>query len=281
MTPSIHDDPLWPIAAVVRSVIDEIAGVRTYHVVRADGGREGPLGIAPGQFNMLYLPGIGEVPISVSDLSGVRPGIGHTIRFVGRVTRAIEALGPGAVLGIRGPYGSRWPLEEARGRDVMLVAGGLGLAPLRPVVHALLAERDAYRRVVLLYGARQPLDLLYAGEYAEWERQGLETSITVDHADPSWQGHVGVVPMLLRRLRIDPGRTTLFACGPEVMMRYSVAEAVADRLPPGDVHVSLERNMQCAVGICGHCQLGPEFVCKDGPVFRYTRVARFFNQRNF
>ena len=277
----IESHPLYPFPAVVRAIAPEAPGVRTYRLEFDDPHRQLSYQVEPGQFNMLYLPGVGEVPISVSGGADEGPGIAHTIRAVGRVTRALEALAPGAVVGMRGPYGTHWPMIEARGKDVVLVAGGLGLAPLRLVIKRLLAERSQYGRIVLLYGARQPADLLFASEYPGWERQGLELSITVDHGDASWHGNVGVVPMLLRRLRIVPGRTVLLACGPEVMMRFSVAEALTDKIPDRDVYLTLERNMQCAVGLCGHCQLGPDFLCKDGPVFAYPKISRFFNQRNF
>jgi NAD(P)H-flavin reductase len=277
------DDPLCPFPAVIRSLAAETPGVVTYQLAFEDPARQAAYGVAPGQFNMVYLPGVGEVPISVSSVSadGEPAGIGHTIRAVGRVTRALEALGEGRIVGLRGPYGSRWPIEPARGRDVVVVAGGLGLAPLRLAIRALLAERSAYGRLVLLYGARQPADLLYTAEYAAWQALGLEVVETVDRADASWTGRVGVVPTLFRKLKVDPARTVLFCCGPEIMMRFTAAEAIAAGVAEQDIHVSLERNMQCAVGLCGHCQLGPEFLCKDGPVFPLPRVARFFNQRNF
>jgi NAD(P)H-flavin reductase len=283
MTPTVppHDDPLCPFPAIVRSIDPETPGVRTYRVELADPERQARYRVAPGQFNMLYLPGVGEVAISVSGGPGEGSSIAHTIRPVGRVTRALEALRPGSMIGIRGPYGSTWPLDQARGHDVVIVAGGLGLAPLRLAVKALLAERAQYGRLVLLYGARQPADLLFAAEYDDWKRHGFELLATVDRADASWRGNVGVVPVLLRRLRVDPARTVLLACGPEIMMRFSVAEALTDGLNEGAIYVSLERTMQCAVGLCGHCQLGPEFLCKDGPVLVYRKVARFFNQRDF
>jgi NAD(P)H-flavin reductase len=273
-------DPLWPFPAVIRTVVAETPGVFTLRAEFEDRERQDRYRVAPGQFNMLYLMGLGEVPISVSGATDEGPGIGHTIRSVGRVTQALESLPAGSVIGVRGPYGSRWPLDQAAGRDVVIVAGGLGLAPLRLAIRTVLARRPEYGRVVLIYGARRPADLLFAAEYPEWERRGLELHVTVDQADASWPGNVGVVPLLLRRLRIDPARTVLFSCGPEIMMRLSVAEAIADRIPTRDVHVSLERNMQCAVGLCGHCQLGPDFLCKDGPVLAYSKVARFLNQKD-
>jgi NAD(P)H-flavin reductase len=278
---ALDDEPLCPFPAVVRSIVPETRGVSTFHVEFSDSARQARYRVEPGQFNMLYIPGIGEVPISVSHLPGEGRGIGHTIRYVGRVTRVLETLRAGAVIGMRGPYGSRWPVEDARGRDVILVAGGLGLAPLRPMITALLARRADFGRIVLLYGARQPADLLFTAEYAEWERRGLELRVTVDHADATWDGNVGVVPILIRRLRIASAKTVVLVCGPEVMMRFSVAEVLADGVADRDVYLSLERNMQCAVGLCGHCQLGPEFLCKDGPVFTYRKVARFVNQKQF
>lgn len=271
-------DPLRPLPAIIRSVTPETPGVFTLRVEFEDTELRDSYRVAPGQFNMLYVMGAGEVPISVSGAADEGPGVAHTIRAVGRVTRALEALRVGSVIGVRGPYGSRWPLDQAVGRDVVVVAGGLGLAPLRLALRSLLARRDEYGRLVLIYGARQPSDLLYTAEYPDWKRLGLEVRVTVDRADPSWTGDVGVVPLLLRRLRLDPERTVLFTCGPEIMMRLSVAEAIADRVLARDVYVSLERNMQCAVGMCGHCQLGPDFLCKDGPVLAYPKVARFLNQ---
>jgi NAD(P)H-flavin reductase len=255
--------------------------VATFRIEFQDRRRQETYRIRPGQFNMLYLPGVGEVPISVSVTPDEGPGIGHTIRFVGRVTHAIAVLRPGALIGLRGPYGRGWPLEQLTGREVLLVAGGLGLAPLRPLVLALLAERIRYGRLILLYGARQPADLLYQREYPDWQRRGMEVLVTVDRADPSWRGRVGVVPILLQKLHLDPERTVMLTCGPEIMMRFSIAEARTDRIGEQDIHLALERNMHCAVGLCGHCQLGPDFVCKDGPVFAYPEIARFLHQKNF
>jgi NAD(P)H-flavin reductase len=276
-----EDDPHCPHPALVRAVEPETPGVATFRIEFQDRRRQETYRIRPGQFNMLYLPGVGEVPISVSVTPDEGPGIGHTIRFVGRVTHAIAALRPGAVIGLRGPYGRGWPLGQLIGRDVLLVAGGLGLAPLRPLVQALLTQRTRYGRLILVYGARQPADLLYQREYPDWQRRGMEVLVTVDRADPSWRGRVGVVPILLQKLGFDPERTVMLTCGPEIMMRFSISEARTDRIGEQDIHLSLERNMHCAVGLCGHCQLGPDFVCKDGPVFSFPDIARFLHQKNF
>jgi NAD(P)H-flavin reductase len=159
----------------------------------------------------------------------------------------------------------------------VIACGGIGLAPLRPAIYQLLNQRDEFRRVILLYGARTPKDLLYTSEYDAWRENGMEVEVTVDIGDAHWNGHVGVVPVLFYRLRLDPKNTVVMTCGPEIMMRFVVFEALARRVHAEDIFVSLERNMSCAMGFCGHCQFGPHFVCKDGPVFNFQQVERFFN----
>lgn len=228
---------------------------------------------APGQFNMLYAYGIGEVPISIA---GVGEGgtLLHTVRAVGSVTRALAGLTAGTVIGLRGPYGTAWPLEAAAGGDLVIVAGGLGLAPLRQAIVQALARRERYGRLCILYGTRTPADVLYGGELAAWAaHRDVEFAITVDRASAGWGGEVGVVTRLVARAGFDPERATALVCGPEIMMRFT-AEALLKRgVPPESIHLSLERNMKCAVGYCGHCQLGPHFVCRDGPVLAWPRLA--------
>jgi NAD(P)H-flavin reductase len=230
-----------------------------------------------GQFNMLYLPGYGEAAISISSDPEKPELIGHTVRFVGNVTQAISRLNVGETIGVRGPFGTIWPIEEYQGNDVVIAAGGIGLAPLRPVIYHILNHRDDYGRVVVIYGARSPQDLLYPQEYAAWEDKGVEVIPTVDRADETWQGQVGVVPMLFYHLRFDNEKTVLFSCGPEIMMRFVVFEGLARRIPPERIYLSLERNMKCGQGFCGHCQMGPFFVCKDGPVFCFDQLEPYFN----
>lgn len=226
---------------------------------------------SPGQFTMVYAWGIGEVPISVS---GVVPVIEQTVRAVGAVTRALCAARPGTPLGLRGPFGTAWGLEDARGRDLVLAAGGIGLAPLRPAVLAALAERDRYGRIVLLVGARTPADVLYAAELEDWRARGVHVEVTVDHAEAGWTGHVGLITSLVDLVDTDPARTAALVCGPEIMMRLT-ARALVDRgVPVGHVRISLERNMRCGVGRCGHCQLGPRLLCRDGPVVPYEPALR-------
>jgi NAD(P)H-flavin reductase len=234
----------------------------------------------PGQFNMLSLPGIGEVPISISGDPAATNDVLHTIRDVGAVTRALCALRPGEEAGVRGPYGTHWPVDAAAGGDLVIVAGGIGLPPLRPALHAAFAERDRFGRIVLLYGARTPGDLLFADELTAWRiRFDLDVDITVDAADQRWQGNVGVVPALIERAAFDPRAATAFVVGPEIMMRFTVRALLAAGIAEDRVYLSMERNMQCAVALCGHCQLGPFIVCRDGPVFCYRPLARWLGIR--
>lgn len=228
--------------------------------------------VAPGQFVMVYAFGIGEVPISVSGPPGRDGLLGLTVRAVGKVTEAICAAGPGSVLGVRGPLGNAWPVDAARGGDVVVLAGGIGLAPLRGVVLRLLAERSAYGDVSVLYGARTPGDLLYTDQLDDWRRT-LDVEVTVDSAGPEWSGRVGLVTKLLAGARFRPAETTAFVCGPEIMMRFG-ARALLDRgLPPEHVSLSMERHMDCGIGLCGHCQLGPTLICRDGPVYPYAAMS--------
>ncbi len=225
----------------------------------------------PGQFSMMYAFGVGEVPISVSRLGGP-VGLVHTLRAVGAVTRALHDASVGQVLGIRGPFGTDWGLPAPRHHDLVIVAGGIGLAPLRPVVQHALRERNRYRNVFVLIGARTPADLLYPGEYDVWRAGGADVRVTVDRAGVGWQGHVGVVTTLMGDLDLDPGAATGFVCGPEVMMRFAARGLIDRGVPRPAIRVSLERNMRCGVALCGHCQLGPLLVCRDGPVVGYDRA---------
>ena len=230
---------------------------------------------APGQFNMLTVFGVGEAPISVSG-DPAKPGrLVHTIRAVGAVSAALTRLGPGDLVGLRGPFGVGWPMAEAVGRDVVVVAGGPGLAPVRPALYRLLAERGRYGKVVLLYGTRSPDEILFRSELEEWRRRlDIQIEVTVDHAVGDWRGQVGVATTLIPRAHFDPPSTIAMVCGPEIMMRFAITALRDAGVAAEAIHLSMERNMKCAIGLCGHCQFGPVFVCKDGPVFRYDRVSR-------
>jgi NAD(P)H-flavin reductase len=231
-----------------------------------------PLDFAPGQFAMLYAFGIGEVPISICG----EPGgpLVHTVRAVGAVTAAICAAKPGAVLGVRGPFGRGWPVEEAVGLDVVVVAGGIGLPPLRPALYECLRRRAEYGDLVLLYGSRTPADLVYRREVERWRgRFDFEVDVTVDRGVDGWQGNVGVVPKLIAAARFDPDAAVAMVCGPEIMMRFAAGALLERGMPEEQIFVSMERDMKCGLGYCGHCQLGPTLICRDGPVYRYDEIA--------
>jgi NAD(P)H-flavin reductase len=238
-----------------------------------------PLRFAPGQFVMLSAGGGGEVPISISGDPDRPERLVHTVRAVGLATEAICAAETGHVLSVRGPFGACWPVEEVEGADVVILAGGIGLPPLRGAILRMLARRERYGRLVLLYGGRTPEHLLFGAELDSWSARGCEVIVTVDSAGPEWLGHVGVVPRLIRRARLDAGNVVAMTCGPEVMMRFVISELADHGVPAERVWVSMERNMQCGIGHCGHCQLGPTLVCRDGPVYRYSEIERWMKIR--
>lgn len=228
---------------------------------------------APGQFNMLTVFGVGEAAISLSGDPAESGRLVHTIRAVGAVSTALTRLDSGDLLGLRGPYGVGWPMKEAAGRDVVIVAGGLGLAPLRPTLYRLLAERGRYGKIALLFGTRSPADILFRHELDSWrQRPDIDIEVTVDHAASDWHGHVGVVTALIARADFEPRHAIALVCGPEVMMRFAIAALGEAGLADDAIYLSMERNMKCAVAFCGHCQFGTVFACRDGPVFRYDRV---------
>jgi NAD(P)H-flavin reductase len=270
-------DPFVPLPYRVGRVRRETRDIRTLELAPVTGERPD---YQPGQFNMLYVFGIGEVAISVSGNAGSGGSYVHTVRDVGVVSGAIAKLGVGAALGVRGPYGTPWPVESTEGSDVVFVAGGLGLAPLRPAIYHVLARREHYGRVVILYGTRSPSDILFRNEVERWRRRlDLEVLVTVDRADAAWRGDVGVVPRLIARAGFDPHSAVAMVCGPEVMMRFTANALQAAGVEPERIYLSMERNMKCAIGLCGHCQFGPDFVCKDGPVMRYDRIADIMTVR--
>ncbi len=233
-----------------------------------------------GQFTMLHAFGVGEVPISICG-DPTRPGpLLHTIRDVGAVTHALVTAQRGSVIGVRGPFGTGWDVADGRGGDVVVVAGGIGLAPLRPALLEVAHRRSDYRRVVLLYGARSPEDVLFSEDLSAWAREhDISVEVTVDYGPPSWTGRVGLVTALVARAGFDPTRTLALVCGPEVMMRYGATALVDRGVPAARIRLSMERNMKCGVGLCGHCQLRELFLCVDGPVLPYDRLAPLMDVR--
>lgn len=270
-------DSWMPVPARITSIRSENFNTLTVQLQFVDRGLGEMYRFAPGQFNMLYVPGVGEAAISISSDPAVPQELEHTIRVVGSVTRAIKALGPGALLGVRGPFGRPWPVTTMESHDIVIVGGGIGLAPLRPVIHHVLAHRERFGRVVLLYGCRSPEDRIFAPELEAWEQAGsIQVLVTVDNTTEGWHGPVGVVTNLLRRIRVDAARTIVLVCGPKILNRVAAWSFLQLHVPPTQVYVSLERNMNCGFGRCGHCQYGHFFVCKDGPVFSFDEVREIF-----
>jgi NAD(P)H-flavin reductase len=267
-------DPMRPDLVRIAEVNRETADTCTI-VTEPSNGETLPA-FAPGQFSMLYAYGVGEVPISISGDPGVPNRLVYTIRSVGAVSQALIGSQAGDSIAMRGPFGTSWPVEQAKGKDVLLVAGGIGLAPLRPAIYHIVRNRSEYGRVTILYGARNPKELLFTKQLKGWAAlPNTQILTTVDLGGSSWRGHVGVVTKLFGLTTLQPERTVVMTCGPEIMMRFVVRELKSRGFAGEQIYLSMERNMKCAVGFCGHCQMGPYFICKDGPVFPYPRMRHW------
>ncbi len=278
-------DPMIPALYRLESYVKETSDTFTITLAPAgtadeiEAANHEQLNAAPGQFNMLYVFGMGEVPISISAGASENRLLTHTTRAVGNITKAMFALSAGDIVGVRGPFGTCWPVDAAKGKDIVLVAGGIGLAPLRPVILELMARRSEFGKVVILYGARTPKDIIYKGNLKEWKNQpGVELCVTVDRGTKAWRGSVGVVTRLIPQISFDPANAIAMLCGPEVMMRFTVDALKKRGLSGNDIYISMERNMKCALGLCGHCQFEQHFICKDGPVFTHERVASLLRE---
>ena len=272
------NDPMVPRFLTIERVVRESADTVTLMLADPH-AREG---FAPGQFNMLYVFGAGESAISISGDPARPEHLVHTVRAVGSVTHPMAVMKRGQSIGVRGPFGSGWPIGEAERRKatILLLAGGIGLPPLRPVLYHFLRKRGRRNRIALLYGARTPGDLLFTRELERWRRSGLaEVQVIVDRGEPSWQGRVGVITDLLDSPQFDPASTIAMTCGPEVMMRAAARALLVRGIAARDIYISMERNMKCAIGICGHCQFGPSFICKDGPVMSFDHAAPLLGVR--
>ncbi len=266
---------MTPVPQVVVERVQETADTVTL-VLAPPPGRSPA--IAAGQFNMLWAFGVGEVPISVSAL-GASGEVAHTVRSIGPVSAALAGTEPGDLVGVRGPFGVGWDVEAALGHDLVIVAGGIGLAPLRPVLRRVVADREAFGNVALLVGARSPESLLYPEELAAARDHDVQVEITVDHAPSGWTGDVGIVTVLVARAEVDPSVARAMVCGPELMMRRTVSALLERGIAADAIEVSIERNMQCAIGTCGHCQIGPVFACRNGPVLPWLRVEPLLEVR--
>jgi NAD(P)H-flavin reductase len=275
---SMGHEPMLPQPYRVRQIRKETHDTFTLELEPGQGDR--PFLFKPGQFNMLYAFGVGECAISISGDPSHPQRLMHTTRIVGNVTTALSHLKVGDMLGIRGPFGRGWDLAAAEGKDVVFVAGGIGLAPLRPAICHVLTHREKYGKVVILLGTRTPQDILFHQDLKKWRsRLDVEVLVTVDRAESGWQGNVGVVTALIRRAPFDRLNTMAMLCGPEIMMQFTIAELVRRGVAPEQIYLTMERNMKCAIGFCGHCQLGGTFICRDGPVFRYDQIKFWFEQR--
>ncbi len=264
-------DPLLPELYRIKKMNRESFDTFSIELAKADGGM--PVSSKAGQFNMLYVFGVGEIPISISSDPRESGTLVHTIRAVGTVSKAFEKLKRDDQIGVRGPYGSSWPLDDCRGNDILIMAGGIGLAPLRSAIYEISSKRQDYNNVSLLYGARSPQEVIYTSEMQKWESEfDIQVHVTVDHVIGDWHGHVGVVTTLIPKAVFDPSSTTVMICGPEIMMRHSAMELEKRGVKTESIFVSMERNMKCAIGFCGRCQFGPNFICKDGPVLQYSKV---------
>jgi NAD(P)H-flavin reductase len=273
MTMVALPNPMLPEAYVIGQVGKETPDTFTLTLEPARKNETDRNSFQPGQFSMLWVFGVGELPISISGDPGNPDRLVYTVRSVGEATRALVSQEVGDGVGVRSPFGKGWPIESARGRNVIIVAGGIGLAPLRPVIYEVLRNRQEYGRLVVLYGSRGPRDLLYRKELSAWARnRETQVLVTVDYGGLGWRGHVGVVTTLFKYARLQPRQSVAMVCGPEIMMRFVTRELESQGVSREDIYLSMERNMKCAVGFCGHCQYGPHFICKDGPVFAYDRI---------
>jgi len=265
-------NPLKPRDAVIEAIKRETYDTLIYTLVLKDGGE---FSFKPGQFSMVGLPGMGEAPISISSEPSRRESFDHTIRAVGNVTRALANLEEGDEVMIRGPYGTGWPMEEAKGKDILIVAGGIGLAPLRPFIFHIFENRADFGYLEILYGARTPDDMLYTQEFPQWRKQErVKLLLTVDRVPEgeAWEYGLGVVTELFDFVEISPASGIALTCGPEIMMRFVARGLLQRGFSPGRVYLSMERRMKCGIAHCGHCQIGPKYVCQDGPVFTYRAL---------
>jgi NAD(P)H-flavin reductase len=273
---------LVPQAAIITDRIQESPTIFTLHMRLEDEGSQAAFNFSPGQFNMLYLPGVGEVPISIMSDPEDNDFIGHTIRALGRVTQGLARLHTGDRVGLRGPFGRGWPMQFMQGKDIVVITGGLGCAPVVAVIHYLLRRRADYGHLTIIQGVKRAEDMIWREQYARWNTlPNTKVMVAADQGAALWPWHVGRVTELFDQIPMRLDQAMVVMCGPEGMMRVS-AEMLVDRgLPQSSIYLSMERNMQCAAGHCGHCQFGGAFVCRDGPVFNWPQVKDLITHRGF
>jgi len=275
-------DPHLPHVAVIDRRTQEAPTIFTLRLQYEETSMQEAFEFKPGQFNMVTLFGVGEIPISIVNDPLDSHFFDHTIRVVGRVSEGMSKLQPGDRVGIRGPFGRGWPLERIKGKDVLLITGGLGCAPLVSVIRYLLRRREEYGHIHILQGVKHANDLIWRDQYNEWSRlRDVRILLAADTVTKGWSGQQGMVTELIDHLSLRPQRTVVLLCGPELMMLAAIANLREKGIQDGSIWFSMERNMQCGIGQCGHCQIGPKFVCQDGPVFCYSELADFFGARGF
>ncbi len=271
-----------PHAAYIRERTQDTKDIFTLYLEFVDPSIQQNFQFEPGQFNMLYLLGVGEVAISIASDPQNKKSYQHTIRAVGQVTQAMMNLQVGDQLGVRGPYGSGWPMQQAQGKDVMIVTGGLGCAPTVSVIHYIMQRREQFGRLIILQGVKHSDDLIFRKQYQQWERESdVEVHLAADAAGKNWPWHTGVITDLINQANIDPQNTICMMCGPEGMMGAAIKVLQTKQLPESAIYLSMERNMKCAIGLCGHCMYGGQFICKDGPVFCYPKIKPLFGKKGF
>jgi len=265
---ALKGNPYRPVRAVLEEVIEETSTIKTFRIKPDE-----PVSFATGQFVELAVPGLGEAPFTPSSSPAVSDRMDLTVMRAGLVTERLHALEAGAELGVRGPLGKGYPLDEFAGRPILVLGGGVGFAPLRSLLYALVDDPKRFGRILVCYGARTPEDLVYRQSYEEWgAKKGLELHVSVDKEAPGWKGNVGVVTTLLDKVKLDPKTMPAVVCGPPIMMKFGTLKLIELGFPPESIYLSMEKNMSCGVGKCGHCRVGPYFVCKDGPVLTYAQV---------
>lgn len=269
----IAENPYTPIAAPLCEVIEETPTIKTFVLEP-----EEPISFRAGQFVQITMPGLGEAPFTPSSDPRETKKLAVTVLKTGEVTDALHDVAPGEMLGVRGPFGKGYPIDELDGKQVLVVGGGVGMAPLRALLYALFAQLDRVQRVSIKYGARNPEELLFRDQYDEWAKNGkVDVDITVDAATNGWAGHVGVVTTLLEDLDLDIADCVVFSCGPGIMLRFVTFTLLNKGFQPGQIYLSMNRRMSCGIGKCGRCNIGPYYLCKDGPDMCYEKIKDYEN----
>ncbi len=262
-------NPYAYIQAEILDVMDETPNIKTFVLKPRD-----QIGFRTGQFMDVSVPGVGEAPFTPSSHHDIKEKLDFTVMSVGRVTRLLHAMKKGDTVGVRGPYGKGYPLDEFKGKELLLVGGGVGLAPLRSLIYALFSAVNEYKKIIVKYGAKTPTDIVYRREIDSWRKKAphVDIELTIDVGDPSWQGNVGLVTTVLKDLKVDLNNAKSIVCGPPIMMKFVTFKLLDLGFKDKDIHLSMEKNMSCGIGKCGHCRIGPYYACKDGPVFTYDVI---------